>query len=300
MDFISPARVVLGMKRTARGAEVEPLGEPEWVISAKMATFSGYVGLDTHRQEKVFAGFTCPMCPNPHRSHHGCVCEPLLRPADGFSQYPHGVDRGGPNWACKPRDNLNDAVGCGLPLKHTKRCPPCNSKMKRWTRSKNYENRILTANSIIPETFVAFVTMTIPNIAKEGKTLAKEARGLKQQVAAFRRRQDFEKHVLGGIDVVESTESESEWNLHHHGIWIMEKSWPQRDFEETWGEGIVHIQKVRKPHAVLRYLTAYAAKDPIKGVRCLETFGAVRGGAWSAIEEYAAQAKSSPENADVA
>jgi hypothetical protein len=173
--------------------------------------------------------------------------------------------------------------------------------MKRWTRSKGYEKRILTVNDILPDSFIAFVTMTIPNITKEGKKLADEARTLKGLVSAFRRHQAFEKHVLGGLDVVEATESkdESEWNLHHHGIWVMEKSWNQTDFQADWKHGIVHIQKVRKPHAVLRYLTAYAAKDPIKGVRCLETFGAARGAAWNAIEEYAAQQKSSHVDADV-
>jgi len=284
------------MKRTARGAEVEPLGEPEWVIAAEMAAFPSDVELDTHRQEKVEAGFTCGMCPNPHRPHHGCVCDPFIGP----TQYPAGVDEGFIGWACRPRNQLNEAEGCGLPLKHTVRCPPCNTKMKRWQRSKNYENRILTANSIIPKSFVAFVTMTIPNIEKEGKNLQDEARALKGLVSSFRRHQAFSQHVLGGIDVVEVTESESEWNLHHHGIYIMEKSWPQKEFEKDWGHGIIHVQKVRKPHAVLRYLTTYTAKSPIKGIRCLETFGAVRGAAWNAIEEYAQRAKQSPEDADVA
>jgi len=154
-------------------------------------------------------------------------------------------------------------------------------------------------NEILPESFVAFVTMTIPNVAKEGKILADEARALKKKVADFRRRSEFGKHCLGGIDVVEQTESESEWNIHHHGIWVLEKSWKQKEFQDTWGEGVVHISKVRKPHAVLRYLTAYAAKDPIKGVRCLETFGAVRGAAWNAIEEYAARAKPNLEDVGV-
>jgi len=227
------------------------------------------------------------MCPNPHRSHHGCVCEPP-NPPEG---YLHGWDDGSIVWACRTRTWDNEAKGCGLPLKHTLRCRDCNSRMKRWVRSKGYENRILTVAGVLPDSFVAFVTLTIPNVKKEGKTLATEARALKKKVADFRRRSDFGKHCLGGIDVVESTESESEWNIHHHGIWVMEKSWKQKELQETWGEGIVHIQKVRKPHAVLRYLTAYASKDPIKGVRCLETFGHARGVAWSAIEEYAAQPK---------
>ncbi len=276
--------------RSASGVEPLPESlareakEPAWVISAKMESFSGDVELDTHRQEKVWfrAGFTCLNCEWPYRPFPMCICE-----GEGLSE-------------CRQRSSTMPAAGCGHPLKYTLRCRECNSRMKRWCRSKKYENRILTVNSILPESFVAFVTLTIPNVKKEGKTLATEARLLKKKVADFRRRSEFGKHCLGGIDVVESTESESEWNIHHHGIWIMEKSWKQKKLQETWGEGIVHIQKVRKPHAVLRYLTAYAAKDPIKGVRCLETFGAVRGGAWSAIEEYAAQAKSSPENADVA
>lgn len=91
--------------------------------------------------------------------------------------------------------------------------------------------------------------------------------------------------VIGGIDAFENTvRPNGDWNIHHHGIWIMSKRWKQKDFQDKWGFR-VRIEKVRKPHAVLKYLTSYATKEPIEGVRCLETFGASRGAAFSAIAE---------------
>jgi len=152
--------------------------------------------------------------------------------------------------------------------------------------------------SVLPGSFVAFVTMTMPNVAA-GEDLAGEARKLKKKITNFRRRSSCGAHVLGGIDVVENTvAADGSWNLHHHGIWVMDKYWSQEQLQETWGHGIVHIEKVRKSHAVMRYLVSYATKEPIKGVRCLETFGAARGAAWSAVEEYVQRRKSVPGDAE--
>lgn len=273
---------------------------PSWVVAAEIVPISEDVELDTHRQEKGkpdwIAGFTCGMCIRPYRSYEGCDCDvfhgpkehPWSRPpSSGFS-------------ACRRRSWENPAVGCGLPLKHTLRCRECNTKMKRWQKTRRYAERIANCNDVLEGSFVAFVTMTIPNVRglQTGtQEVADAARMLKRRVANFRRGADFGKHVLGGIDVVELA---GKSNIHHHGIWVMEKSWKQSEFQDTWKHGIVHIQKVRKPHAVLRYLTAYATKEPIEGVRCLETFGAARGVAYSAIEEYVARAKSSLDDADVA
>jgi len=171
---------------------------------------------------------------------------------------------------------------------YTKRCRECNTRMKRWVRAKNHEKRILDVKDFFGEdAFIAFVTMTIPNIPQSPDRLseADEARLLKRRVASFRRRKGFAKMVQGGIDVVENTvRPDGSWNMHHHGIWVMTDYWNQADFQNEWGYR-VHIEKVRKPHAVLRYLTAYATKEPIEGVRCLETFRASRGAAYAAIEE---------------
>lgn len=65
----------------------------------------------------------------------------------------------------------------------------------------------------------------------------------------------------------------------------MSDYWNQKELQDSWGFR-VRIEKVRRPHAVLKYLTNYATKEPIEGVRCLETFGASRGRAYDAIEEY--------------
>jgi len=167
--------------------------------------------------------------------------------------------------------------------------------MKRWQRAKALNDRLTQARTFFgPSSVLAFVTLTIPNILDlPGRgSVAAEARLLKKRVSAFRRREKFERMILGGIDVVENTvnEKDGSWNIHHHGIWLMNGYWDQRELAEEWGFR-VHIEKVRKKHATLRYLTSYVSKAPIEGVRCLETFKALRGSAYDAIEDYLASQK---------
>ena len=160
--------------------------------------------------------------------------------------------------------------------------------MKRWTRTRRLESRISdVVEHLEDECFVAFVTLTIPNVpdTPERGSLPDEVRSLKRRVASFRRTKGVEDRVIGGIDAFENTvRPNGDWNIHHHGIWIMADYWNQKDFQESWGFR-VRIEKVRRPHAVLKYLTSYATKEPIEGVRCLETFGASRGAVYSAIAE---------------
>lgn len=253
-------------------------GSPTWVESAN-------VELSTLRQEKVRAehqaGFTCPKCPFPDRPRPACIClnEGVLeRLAKLKELYPHGYDLGFSFTACS----------CNQPEHFTKRCRECNSRMKRWVRARKLESRISDViEHLDNEAFVAFVTLTIPNIpdSTQRGSLPDEVRSLKRRVASFRRTKGMEDRVVGGIDAFENTiRPNGDWNIHHHGIWIMSKRWNQRDFQDSWGFR-VRIEKVRKSHAVLKYLTNYATKEPIEGVRCLETFGASRGVAYTAIAE---------------
>lgn len=255
-------------------------GCPNWVKAASdNHHYQSNVELDTHRQEKenpmdslghVYhhtyvgevssAGFTCEDCPNPRRP-----LPSLEEGEEGLTAY-------------------------------TERCKPCNTKMKRWTRTRKLESRIsIPVEHFGTDVFVAFVTMTIPNIpdSPERGSLPDEVRSLKRRVASFRRTKGVEDRVVGGIDAFENTERPNgDWNIHHHGIWIMSDYWSQKDFQESWGFR-VRIEKVRRPHAVLKYLTSYATKEPIEGVRCLETFGVSRGAAFTAIDEYVQRQRTS-------
>lgn len=245
------------------------------------------VELGTLRQEKKIsdfhAGFTCSKCPFPYRTRPSCRCETeevQERLATLNRLYPHGWDSGMSEMLCI----------CGQPETYTQRCRDCNRKMKRWTKTRRLESRISTVLEWLentPGVFVAFVTLTIPNVPQtpERGSLPEEVKSLKRRVASFRRTKGMEDRVVGGIDAFENTvRPNGDWNIHHHGIWIMSKRWKQKEFQESWGFR-VRIEKVRKPHAVLKYLTSYATKEPIEGVRCLETFGASRGAAFTAIAE---------------
>lgn len=244
----------------------------------------GDVTLGTLRQEKELipyppsweggdlaqAGFTCSKCPVPWRRLEECG-EPY-RAFVGKSQKPV--------WK---RKWLN-----------TKRCKPCNSKMKRWQRAHQWGDRIRVVEHLTPKSFVAFVTLTIPNIpaGPDRGSIQDEVRKLKKRVQKFRRLKKFENSIVGGLDAYEYTERpDGSWNVHHHGIWIMTQYWDQRELQDQWGYR-THIEKVRKKHAVVKYLTCYVSKDPIPGIRCLETFRQLRGSAYDALYESAVRLKS--------
>lgn len=269
-------------------------GTPEWVKSAELLPMSEDVELGTLRQEKEnLAGFTCSKCPNPRRAIERCICEP----SEALKGYPWGYDTGKTSFDCRRFTNYNSSIGCGVPMSYTKRCKTCNTQMKKWVRTRRLEERILVPSEFWKQSFVAFVTMTTMNIQDKPSRgdLQEEVRTFKKKVAGFRRKKEFKKRILGGIDVFENTvRPNGDWNIHHHGIWIMQGYWNQREFQEEWGHR-VRIEKVRKSHAVLKYLTNYATKDSIEGVRCLETFGASRGAAFAAVEESAALLKDSQD-----
>lgn len=248
---------------------------PPWVISASAVLgidSTEHVELGTHRQEKertwecappVEAGFTCPMCPQPYRAIEG---------GEGLPDVFVGKELR----RIKRRGTL-----------YTKRCAACNSAMGRWQKARRLANRVTSLADWSGNVFIAFVTLTIPNIPQspERLSLQDEARSLKRRVASFRRRVKYQDCIIGGVDVVENTvRPNGDWNLHHHGIWVMTDYYDQRELQNDWGHR-VRIEKVRKPHAVMKYLTAYVSKSQIEGIRCLETFGYCRGRAWCAVED---------------
>lgn len=248
---------------------------PPWAAAAAAALEldpNDHVELGTHRQEKertlscappVEAGFTCPMCPQPYRAIEGGQSLPDVFVGKELRRI-------------KRRGTL-----------YTKRCTSCNSAMARWQKAQKLGKRILNLKDWDKSVFVAFVTLTIPNIPQspERLSLQDEAKSLKRRVASFRRRAKYRDCVIGGVDVVENTvRPNGDWNLHHHGIWVMTDYYDQRELQDDWGHR-VRIEKVRKPHAVLKYLTAYVSKSQIEDVRCLETFGYCRGRAASAVED---------------
>lgn len=231
------------------------------------------VTLGTLRQEKDtfsgaphgHAGFTCTKCPVPwRRLEGGAIGDPIIVGKEAKK--------------ITPRKWLN-----------TKRCKKCNSKMKRWQNSQNMGTRIKVVKHLNEGSFIAFVTLTIPNIPDDDsrESLPDEIRKLKKKVQKFRRRKSFEESILGGVDAFENTvRPDGSWNIHHHGIWVMNKYWSQKDFQDQWGFR-TRIEKVRKEHAVLKYLTSYVSKQKIEGVRCLETFRQCRGRAYDALYESA-------------
>jgi hypothetical protein len=259
--WVESANAVLSVSATSTSESPRPFGK------ASLGPESDDVTLGTHRQEKAHAGFTCAMCPNPKR--------PTVESGPYYVDY-------------------NKREGSRTYYTFTERCRECNTSMKRWTRAKRLDERLQNARRFFPESKLAFVTLTKPNVPDlpSRGTLAEEARLMKKQVANFRRGQRMKRIVLGGIDVVENTiKKDGSWNIHHHGIWVMDGYYEQSDLDQDWGLGRVHIEEVRKPHATLRYLTSYVTKEPIPKVRCLETFKALRGSAYYAIEDYLANPK---------
>jgi len=247
------------------GPETEPITEDY----QPPITENENVTLGTLRQEKerdpLHAGFTCPKCPVPWRRLEGAGPRKLIIVGkDQRSKWVRG-------W-------LN-----------TKRCKSCNARMKRWQRAHQWEERIKVVDHLTPKSFVAFVTLTIPNIPEgpDRGSIQDEVRKLKKRVQKFRRLKKFEGSIVGGLDAYEYTvRPDGSWNVHHHGIWIMTQYWDQKDLQDQWGYR-THIEKVRKKHAVIKYLTSYVSKDPIPGVRCLETFRQLRGSAYDALYESA-------------
>ena len=300
---------------------------PTWVHAAQAVLDSAAVGadveLETLVQEKVYrprqpshAGFTCTKCPNPLRPLPDCVCEPYNGPVgytEGYDDTP-SIEGG-----CRPcqfygLDGFIPAVGCGLPIVYTSRCPDCQRGIKRWMKGKKISADIEMLRSLDDAVSAAFVTLTIPNVLLSPpihhSDVVREIRRLKTEVAKWRRTSGVGDHFIGGFDFYEVTgcdfvagtldgvtEGEISLNVHHHGVWVQGGFWKQAEMQEAWGRGIVHIKRVASTKQALRYLTSYAGKEPVRGVRTQERWGCCRGTVLSALRESVRQRETDASDA---
>lgn len=183
--------------------------------------------------------------------------------------------------------------------KYTQRCAECSRKMKRWQRAMTDAEHAQIA-SICYEQGISFVTLTQPNMV--GCPIS-NTRLFKEHVADFRKKFP-EDTVSGGKDHYEWTchPDDRAWsnpivfNVHMHGVWVME-FWDQREMQDTWARGIVHIKRagwrksksgrwIKSGDAVrdtVRYCTKYAGKADVKGIRLKEGFGCLYGSAKRAL-----------------
>jgi hypothetical protein len=161
---------------------------------------------------------------------------------------------------------------------------------------------------------ISFVTLTFPNWKNDsGESIYQKVRWFKKKVASFREiaRTGLDKsgYVDGGWDSYEWTNPDhAEYNLHHHGLWVM-SYWKQKELQKAWQDhlgletAIVHIKRMGdryyskkqkkwiKPSSeadCVFYMTKYAAKEDVKGIRLTESFGLCRG------KEYANVVKELP------
>ena len=248
---------------------------------ASVASLKGFVKLGLLTQEKglprwgslanhswstrdltPYAGFTCDECPQRERAYSD-------------------------TWRVYPKDGSPYDV---TQTYHTQRCTECGRKMRRWVRAQRDARQAQIASECY-EQDISFVTLTLPNMA--GDVLS-NVRLLKRKIASFRRRFPVDK-ISGGWDYYEWTyhPDDRAWsnplvaNVHMHGVWVMD-FWNQKDFQDRWGEGIVHVKRLKKAKHATRYATKYATKSDVKGIRLKEGFGCLYGRARRAmLQAYA-------------
>lgn len=225
------------------------------------------VNTETNRWELVstytreVAGFTCEQCPQTFQMY--------VEPVTHYSKYGQ--------WSEWRRV-------------YPVRCTECSRLMKRWQRGRAAGERLLQASEMYGQG-LSFVTLTLPNYWSNDP--AEATRDLKHRVAAFRGRFPMDA-VSGGYDFYEWTLHPDDacwtnpiyWNVHHHGIWVMD-FWNQREMENAWGEGIVHLFRVEREDAeyrTVKYATKYAGKQDVKGIRLRQAFGCLYGSARRAVE----------------
>ena len=233
---------------------------PSWVLAAESVVNTD-VELCTLRQEKenpAFqkAWFTCEYCPQPLR----WVGESLPLRKEGILGW---------EW-----------VG-------VKRCRPCNRKRARHHRAKRDLSEMLEKQIEHMGTSARFVTLTEPNTRIEfvdgtvpDQAMADEVRRFKKQIYDFTRRDSWKNKVVGAISFIEQTyhvdEAGVDVNTHAHLV-ILGSYWKQKELQEDWGHGIVDISKPKNKRAVMKYISKYVTKDDVKGVRCKEKYGIMRG-----------------------
>ena len=205
-----------------------------------------------------FAGHTCPACPRRERPYH---------------EKEQVYSKDSSYWITRSY--------------YTERCTECSRKMKRWQRGQRDAEEARIA-SICYEKDISFVTLTLPNMVGD---VLENVRELKRRVASFRRRFP-EDCIAGGRDYYEWTvhPDDRAWseplvqNVHMHGVWIMDY-WKQSEMQKKWGEGIVHLKRLKGSRDAVRYATKYAGKDDVKGIRLKEGFGCLYGSARRAVLE---------------
>ena len=162
--------------------------------------------------------------------------------------------------------------------------------MRRWSRARRDADEAQIASECFQQG-ISFVTLTLPNMAGE---VLSSVRLLKGKISSFRRRFP-EDLISGGIDNYEWTihPDDAAWseplvyNVHVHGIWVMDY-WKQSEFEDRWGEGIVHVKRLKSAEGAVRYATKYASKSDVKGIRLKDKFGCLYGRARRAmLDAYA-------------
>lgn len=274
----------------------DKVSEPEWVSAAleieglEFGELTSTYTREDMRNDSALAGFTCRQCLWPYR--------PLEVYAGST------VDVSGFNW--KSLEIITNPVWFRNDpeqwvTRFTERCSECLRLSQRHQRGKRRAMRAVRIAQHLRESHPAiktvFVTLTLPNYNALGSGIA----DLKRKVAAFRRRLDD--RIVGGYDFYEWTQNEEDgtYNVHHHGVWIMERV-PIKEFTESWGHGWTWLKEVKSSkystQNVIQYCIKYAAKDAVRGTRMVTPFGCLYGRAATALEELLKQQDS--ECSDVA
>lgn len=253
------------------------------------------------REDRKTYGFsynTCSDCPNPLRMYTA-----PKRIIEGINNFGQEI------WHYETRIGLEGYSETVYQTVHTKRCTECNRLAVRGTRLKK-RVRNLEIVSDVSLKRISFVTLTFPNWKLDinsDESLYDKIRWFKKKVADFREIAHAGlDRVVGGWDSYEWTQPDhGEYNLHHHGLWVMDY-WEQKDLQKAWEKhmdiemAIVHIKRMGdwyyskklkkriKPTTkadCIFYMTKYAAKENVKGIRLSESFGQCRGKEFASVEQ---------------
>lgn len=230
------------------GPLTQEKGDPFWASLVNDAW--------SERDLTPYAGFTCVDCPQRERMYTETI-----------------------------REYTKDSAYEKKLHHYTQRCRECSRKMRDWSRNQKHAKEAAIASECF-EKGISFVTLTLPNMVGDVFENVKE---FKRHVAAFRRR--FPRDcIAGGRDYYEWTmhPDDRAWsnpivqNVHMHGVWIMDY-WRQREMQEEWGLGIVHLKRLKSTASAVAYATKYANKADVKGIRLKEGFGCLYGSARRAM-----------------
>ncbi|AXH75857.1 MAG: replication protein [Cressdnaviricota sp.] len=234
--------------------------------------------------DKQSAWFTCKLCPQPHRYERDLILRSKTKSYDPKTSYIL-------DFKIVNGSELNPIQYWDIVWGDVIRCKKCNRTRSRYRRGKKTLDKIVKVwlNSDQWEKFrPKFVTLTTTNDFIPFETdgtiapgaMADLARSFKSKITNFRRTKTFKQNVIGGVDYIEQVyniKSDGiDVNTHSHHVWLG-KYWKQKDFQDSWGHGIVQIQDCTSVRSVMKYISKYITKDDVKGSRCKETFGVIRG-----------------------